>query len=150
MYFSDTSNLSMNSAKKQIFSILNHIEEVIIVSMFALMVIIIFVQVIMRNVFLLIVGCFLDTVPAIIIIAPMLLPTIQAFNINPIHFGVVMSVNLAVGLCTPPYGCNLFVGAAVAKIKMESMLKWVVPFFLVSCVLLLILSFVPALSLAFV
>lgn len=80
------------------------------------------------NVFLLIVGCFLDTVPAIIIIAPMLLPTIQAFNINPIHFGVVMSVNLAVGLCTPPYGCNLFVGAAVAKIKMESMLKWVVPF----------------------
>lgn len=101
------------------------------------------------NVFLLIVGCFLDTVPAIII-APMLLPTIQAFNINPIHFGVVMSVNLAVGLCTPPYGCNLFVGAAVAKIKMESMLKWVVPFFLVSCVLLLILSFVPALSLAFV
>ncbi len=81
------------------------------------------------NVFLLIVGCFLDTVPAIIIIAPMLLPTIQAFNINPIHFGVVMSVNLAVGLCTPPYGCNLFVGAAVAKIKMESMLKWVVPFF---------------------
>ncbi|MFQ9918110.1 MAG: TRAP transporter large permease [Flavonifractor plautii] len=102
------------------------------------------------NVFLLIVGCFLDTVPAIIIIAPMLLPTIQAFNINPIHFGVVMSVNLAVGLCTPPYGCNLFVGAAVAKIKMESMLKWVVPFFLVSCVLLLILSFVPALSLAFV
>ena len=100
--------------------------------------------------FLLIVGCFLDTVPAIIIIAPMLLPTIQAFNINPIHFGVVMSVNLAVGLCTPPYGCNLFVGAAVAKIKMESMLKWVVPFFLVSCVLLLILSFVPALSLAFV
>ena len=102
------------------------------------------------NVFLLIVGCFLDTVPAIIIIAPMLLPTIQAFNINPIHFGVVMSVNLAVGLCTPPYGCNLFVGTAVAKIKMESMLKWVVPFFLVSCVLLLILSFVPALSLAFV
>ena len=102
------------------------------------------------NVFLLIVGCFLDTVPAIIIIAPMLLPTIQAFNINPIHFGVVMSVNLAVGLCTPPYGCNLFVGAAVAKIKMESMLKWVVPFLLVSCVLLLILSFVPALSLAFV
>ena len=102
------------------------------------------------NVFLLIVGCFLDTVPAIIIIAPMLLPTIQAFNINPIHFGVVMSVNLAVGLCTPPYGCNLFVGAAVPKIKMESMLKWVVPFFLVSCVLLLILSFVPALSLAFV
>ena len=75
--------------------------------------------------FLLIVGCFLDTVPAIIIIAPMLLPTIQAFNINPIHFGVVMSVNLAVGLCTPPYGCNLFVGAAVIPLDSISSLSCV-------------------------
>ena len=102
------------------------------------------------NVFLLIVGCFLDTVPAIIIIAPMLLPTIQAFNIDPIHFGVVMAVNLAVGLCTPPYGCNLFVGAAVAKIKMESMFKWIIPFFVVSVALILLLTYVPALSLVFV
>lgn len=102
------------------------------------------------NAFLLVVGCFLDTVPAIIIIAPMLLPTIQAFNIDPIHFGVVMAVNLAVGLCTPPYGCNLFVGAAVAKIKMESMFKWIVPFLIVSIALILLLTYVPALSLVFV
>ena len=102
------------------------------------------------NVILLIIGCFLDTVPAIIIMAPMLLPTLQTFNINPIHFAVVMAVNLAFGLCTPPYGCNLFVGAAVAKIKMESMFKWIVPFFLVSVALLLLLTYVPALSLAFV
>lgn len=102
------------------------------------------------NVILLIIGCFLDTVPAIIIMAPMLLPTLQTFNINPIHFAVVMAVNLAFGLCTPPYGCNLFVGAAVAKIKMESMFKWIVPFFLVAVALLLLLTYVPALSLAFV
>ena len=102
------------------------------------------------NLILLVIGCFLDTVPAIIIMAPMLLPTLKAFGINPIHFGVVMAVNLAFGLCTPPYGCNLFVGAAVAKIKMESMFKWIVPFFLVSVVLLMILTYVPALSLAFV
>lgn len=102
------------------------------------------------NAILLVIGCFLDTVPAIIIMAPMLMPTLQTFNINPIHFAVVMAVNLAFGLCTPPYGCNLFVGAAVAKIKMESMFKWILPFFLVSVVLLLILTYVPALSLAFV
>ena len=76
--------------------------------------------------------------------------SIQAFNIDPIHFGVVMAVNLAVGLCTPPYGCNLFVGAAVAKIKMESMFKWIVPFLIVSIALILLLTYVPALSLVFV
>ena len=102
------------------------------------------------NVILLIIGCFLDTVPAIIIMAPMLMPTLHTFNINPIHFAVVMAVNLAFGLCTPPYGCNLFVGSAVAKIKMESMFKWILPFFLVSVVLLLILTYVPELSLALV
>lgn len=102
------------------------------------------------NVILLAIGCFLDTVPAIIIMAPMLLPTLQMFNINPIHFGVVMAVNLAFGLCTPPYGCNLFVGAAVAKIKMESMFKWIIPFFIVAIILLLILTYVPAISLVFV
>ena len=59
-------------------------------------------------------------------------------------------VNLAFGLCTPPYGCKLFVGAAVAKIKMESMFKWIVPFFLVSIVLLMILTYIPSLSLMFV
>ncbi|MDO4799051.1 MAG: TRAP transporter large permease, partial [Bacillota bacterium] len=65
------------------------------------------------NVILLIVGLFLDTVPAIIVMAPLLLPTVRAIGVNPVHFGVIMAVNLAIGLCTPPYGCNLFVGAAV-------------------------------------
>lgn len=102
------------------------------------------------NVILLVIGCFLDTVPAITIMAPMLLPTIVSLGVNPIHFAVIMAVNLAFGLCTPPYGCNLFVGAAVAKIKMEDMFKWVFPFLAVAIILLLILTYVPAISLVFV
>ncbi len=101
------------------------------------------------NLILLAVGLFLDTVPAIIVMAPMLLPTVKALEINPIHFGVVMAVNLAIGLCTPPYGCNLFVGAAVAKIKMESMFKYVVPLFLVTVAGLALITYVPWLSLVF-
>lgn len=102
------------------------------------------------NLVLLVVGLFLDTVPAIIVMAPMLMPTVAALNINPIHFGVVMAVNLALGLCTPPYGCNLFVGAAVAKIKMESMFKYIVPLFMVGLVGLALITYIPWLSLAFI
>jgi len=102
------------------------------------------------NLILLVVGLFLDTVPAIIVMAPMLMPTINSLGINPIHFGVVMAVNLAIGLCTPPYGCNLFVGAAIAKIKMEKMFPYIVPFFLVSLAGLLLITYVPWLSLVFI
>ncbi|MDY6038610.1 MAG: TRAP transporter large permease [Eubacterium sp.] len=102
------------------------------------------------NVILLAIGCFLDTVPAIIVMAPMLLPTVQAMGIDPIHFGVIMAVNLALGLCSPPYGCNLFVGAAVAKIKMESMFKYIIPYFIIGIISLLIITFVPWLSLVFI
>lgn len=102
------------------------------------------------NIILLIVGCFLDTVPAIIVMAPMLMPTVHALGIDPLHFGVVMAVNLALGLCSPPYGCNLFVGAAVAKIKMESMFKYILPFFIVGLVALAIITYVPWLSLVFI
>lgn len=102
------------------------------------------------NLVLLVVGLFLDTVPAIIVMAPMLMPTVAALNINPIHFGVVMAVNLALGLCTPPYGCNLFVGAAVAKIKMESMFKYIIPLFMVGLVGLVLITYIPWISLVFI
>lgn len=101
------------------------------------------------NIFLLIVGCFLDTVPAVIIMAPMLLPTVRALGINQVHFGIIMGVNLAIGLCTPPYGCNLFVGAAVAKIKMDKMFKYIWPFLAVAIAALLVITYVPWLSLVF-
>lgn len=99
------------------------------------------------NLILLVIGLFLDTVPAIIVMAPLLLPTVQSLGIDPIHFGVIMAVNLAVGLCSPPYGCNLFVGAAVAKIKMESMFKWIAPYFILSLILVLVITFFEPLSL---
>lgn len=102
------------------------------------------------NVILLIVGLFLDTVPAIMVMAPMLMPTVTALGINPLHFGVIMAVNLALGLCTPPYGCNLFVGAAVAKVKMESMFKHIVPLFAVGLFGLILITYIPWLSLVFI
>lgn len=101
------------------------------------------------NLVLLVVGLFLDTVPAIIVMAPILLPTIKTLGIDPNHFGVIMAVNLAIGLCTPPYGCNLFVGAAVAKIKMEGMFKHIMPYMAISIIMLLLITYIPALSLMF-
>ncbi|WP_022819778.1 TRAP transporter large permease [Fusobacterium russii] len=102
------------------------------------------------NLILLFIGLFLDTVPAIIVMAPMLLPTVKSLGINPVHFGVIMAVNLAIGLCTPPYGCNLFVGAAVAKIKLDSMFKLIIPFFLAAIVALAMITYIPWLSLVFI
>lgn len=98
------------------------------------------------NVFLLFLGCFLDTVPAVIIMTPILAPVAASLDVNLIHFGIIMCVNLAIGLCTPPYGCNLFVGAAVAHIKMESMFKYIAPFMIAVIVGLLVITFVPWLS----
>ncbi|MDO4689713.1 MAG: TRAP transporter large permease [Fusobacterium sp.] len=102
------------------------------------------------NLILLFIGLFLDTVPAIIVMAPMLLPTVKSLGINPVHFGVIMAVNLAIGLCTPPYGCNLFVGAAVAKIKLDSMFRLIIPFFLAAIVALAMITYIPWLSLVFI
>ena len=109
-----------------------------------------YVMLLIINVILLILGCFLDTVPAIILMAPLLLPAVSAYGVDPVHFGVIMAVNLALGLCSPPYGCNLFVGIAVAKIKMQDMFKWIIPFFILGVIMILIITFVPAISLAIV
>jgi len=109
-----------------------------------------YVMLLIINVILLILGCFLDTVPAIILMAPLLLPAVSAYGVDPVHFGVIMAVNLALGLCSPPYGCNLFVGIAVAKIKMQDMFKWIIPFFILGVIMVLIITFVPAISLVLV
>ena len=109
-----------------------------------------YVMLLIINLILLILGCFLDTVPAIILMAPLLLPAVSAYGVDPMHFGVIMAVNLALGLCSPPYGCNLFVGIAVAKIKMQDMFKWIIPFFILGVIMVLIITFVPAISLVLV
>jgi C4-dicarboxylate transporter DctM subunit len=108
-----------------------------------------FMMLLLINLVLLVIGCFLDTVPAIVVMAPILLPAVVGYGVNPIHFGIIMTINLGIGLCTPPYGCNLFVGAAVGHVKMENMMRYVIPFFLVSVAALFVVTYVPKLSLLF-
>ncbi|MGI5953569.1 TRAP transporter large permease [Dysosmobacter sp.] len=98
------------------------------------------------NVFLLILGCFMDNIPATIILAPILLPAVMGFGVDPIHFGIIMTLNLAIGLVTPPYGCNLFVGAAVAHIKMDSMFKYLLPFMIPMLLVLGLVTYVEAIT----
>lgn len=98
------------------------------------------------NVFLLILGCFMDNIPATIILAPILLPAVMGFGVDPIHFGIIMTLNLAIGLVTPPYGCNLFVGAAVAHIKMDSMFKYLLPFMIPMLLVLSLVTYVEAIT----
>ena len=107
------------------------------------------VMLLIINLVLLLIGCFLDTVPAIIVMAPLLLPAVKQFGVDPIHFGVIMAVNLALGLCSPPYGCNLFVGCAVGKVKMQQLFKWLIPFFAMGVIMVMIVTFVPKISLMF-
>ncbi|HAR80509.1 MAG TPA: C4-dicarboxylate ABC transporter permease, partial [Succinivibrionaceae bacterium] len=88
------------------------------------------VLLLMINVLLLIIGCFMDTTPAILIMAPILLPVAQAIGVDPIHFGLIMVTNLAIGFITPPLGINLFVASRIADSPMEVILKGIVPFIL--------------------
>lgn len=98
---------------------------------------------------LLIVGCFMDTIAAIIILTPILLPVATQIGYDPIHFGIIMIVNLAIGFITPPLGVNLFVGAGISGLSLEQLSKAIVPFFFAMVITLLILIVVPQLSLLF-
>ena len=77
----------------------------------------------MINIFLLIVGMVMDTTPAILILSPILLPIVQSIGMNPIHFGVVMIVNLAIGFVTPPIGVNLFVASSLTDVPVMRIAK---------------------------
>lgn len=106
-----------------------------------------FLFLIIINVVLLIIGCVFDNIPATIILSPMLLPTMESFGVDPVHFGIILTVNLLIGLVTPPYGCSLFVASAVCGVSMETMLKRIAVPFLTLIITLLIITFVPQLSL---
>lgn len=101
------------------------------------------------NIFLLILGCFMDNIPATLILAPILLPAVEQLGMHPVHFGVMMTLNLAIGLVTPPYGANLFVGAAVAGIKMQQMMKHIIPLLIASIVTLMLVTYVPFFTMGF-
>lgn len=98
------------------------------------------------NVVFLIAGCFLDGSSAYYIFMPVVLPILQALNVDLVQAGVFITVNLAIGLVTPPIGINLYVGAGIAGVSVSSLVKKVVPFVIGGAVILLLLTFIPQLS----
>ena len=98
------------------------------------------------NVVLLVVGCWMDLTPAVTLFTPILLPIAQTIGIDPIHFGIIMVVNLAIGLFTPPVGVCLFISCGIAKVSITDVIKSFIPFFCVMLAILMIITFVPAVS----
>ncbi len=99
------------------------------------------------NVILFIAGMFLETLAAVFIFTPLLLPIAQSVGVDPIHFGLIMCVNLAIGLVTPPVGLNLFIASKLADTKMEALLGWVMKFIVILFIDLMLITFVPQLTL---
>ena len=102
----------------------------------------------MINILLLIVGTFMEALAAIIILVPLLLPIVTQLGVNPIHFGVVMVLNLAIGFITPPVGVNLFVASGISKLKLADIAKAAMPMLGLMIVVLLVVTYFPPLSLA--
>ncbi len=100
------------------------------------------------NVLLLIVGCFVDPLSAIIMLTPLLVPIIKAAGIDTVHFGIIVTVNLAIGLFTPPFGINIFVAQAVLKFPAETIVRGLWPFFILYFVALMIITYVPSIALS--
>lgn len=98
------------------------------------------------NVFLLIVGMVMDTTPAILILTPILLPIVTSVGMNPIHFGIMMVVNLAIGFVTPPIGVNLFVASSLTKVPVMDIAKKALPMILLFLVALLLITYIPGIS----
>src|SRR3989344_2099707 len=101
----------------------------------------------MINIMLLLLGCLMDMSPLILILTPILLPVVKLLGVDPVHFGMIMMVNLGIGLITPPVGTVLFTGAAVAKLPLGVVTKAMMPFFVALFVVLLMVTYVPAISL---
>lgn len=106
-----------------------------------------YVILLMINVLLLVLGTLMDMAPLILIMTPILLPVVKAIGVDPVHFGMIMMVNLGMGLITPPVGGVLFVGAAVARLRIEQVVRALYPFFAALLLVLLLVTYVPALSL---
>jgi tripartite ATP-independent transporter DctM subunit len=99
------------------------------------------------NILLLGLGTLMDMAPLILIMTPILLPVVKSIGVDPVHFGMIMMVNLSIGLLTPPVGGLLFVGSAVGKVTIEQLVKALMPFFLVLLGILMAVTYIPALSL---
>ena len=106
-----------------------------------------YVFLLLVNILLLLLGTFMDLAPMLLICTPIFMPVIAQFGIDPVHFGMIMILNLGIGLITPPVGPTLFVGCAIGKVTMEQVSKELWPFYGAMCVALLIVTYVPAVSL---
>ena len=106
------------------------------------------ITLIIINILLLIVGTFMETSAAIIILTPILAPVVMMMGVNPVHFGIIMVVNLAIGMVTPPVGINLFIVTNIAKdVRFEKLVRAVVPFLIIMVVDILLITFIPSISL---
>ncbi|MEM9339938.1 MAG: TRAP transporter large permease [Bacteroidota bacterium] len=105
------------------------------------------VLLVLINILLLLVGIFMDITPAILIFTPIFLPVVKSFGIDPIHFGIIMVLNLNIGLCTPPVGNLLFVGASISNISIQKILRPLLPFYVAMLTVLILVMIFPQISL---
>lgn len=98
------------------------------------------------NLFLLFIGTFMDITPAVLIFTPIFLPIVTAFGMDPIHFGILLVLNLSIGNITPPVGSALFVGASIANLDLEDVIKPMLPFYAAIIVVLLLVTYIPQIS----
>lgn len=103
----------------------------------------VYILLFMMNIFLLVWGMFMDSLPAILIIGPVVFPIMVKFGVDPVHFGVVMALNLMIGLITPPYGQAIFTGTIISNLPMEKVIKEIIPFLLASIGILLLITYLP-------
>ena len=99
------------------------------------------------NLLLLFVGIFMDMTPAVLIFTPIFLPVVKSLGIDPIQFGIIMVLNLCIGLCTPPVGSVLFVGIGIAKTSIERVINPLLPLFIAMIIALLLITFFPQITL---
>ncbi len=106
-----------------------------------------YVILLLINLMLLVLGCLMDMAPLILICTPILLPVVVKLGVDPVHFGMIMLVNLGIGLVTPPVGATLFVGCAVGRVTMEQVTRTIWPFYIALVIVLMLVTYVPFISL---
>jgi tripartite ATP-independent transporter DctM subunit len=99
------------------------------------------------NLLLLIVGTFMDMTPAVLIFTPIFLPVVTQLGITPLHFGIMMVLNLCIGLCTPPVGSVLFVGCGIGGVSISKLVKPLLPFYIAMIAALLLVTYIPEITL---
>tara|TARA_E500000081_G_scaffold99970_1_gene101093 strand:+ start:197 stop:1489 length:1293 start_codon:yes stop_codon:yes gene_type:complete len=107
----------------------------------------VFLLLLIINILLLVVGTFMDMTPAVLIFTPILLPVVTGLGIDPLHFGIIMILNLCIGLCTPPVGSVLFLGCGIGKTSIDQLIKPLIPLYLAMIVILFLITYFPRLSL---